>query len=97
VSPRLVSSHISSQGGGLSSLSREVKLRAKHVNTCSNDLEATTKINPRALQISHIDRGRLYELNDVKIIVLYALEVDIINKHPFTHYPGLVHQVPHIK
>jgi len=36
----------------------------------------------------YIDRGRLYELNGVKIITLCALEVEIINVHVFTRQPG---------
>ena len=44
-----------------------------------------------------MDRDRLYECNGAKIIVLSALQVEIINIHVFTHHPGLVHQVLHIK
>ena len=33
----------------------------------------------------YMDIGRLYELNDVKNIVLCGLEVEIINVHVFAH------------
>jgi hypothetical protein len=68
--------------------SREVKSRAKHVNTCLNDLEARTRGNLKVLKICHLDRGRLYEPISVKNIILCALEVEIINKHVFTLHPG---------
>ena len=41
----------------------------------------------------YMDRGHLYKRNGVKIIVLGALQVEIINIHVFTQHPGLVHQV----
>ena len=49
------------------------------------------------LQYYHIDIGHLYELNGIKIIALCALEVEIINVQVFTHQPGLVYSVLHIK
>ena len=49
------------------------------------------------LQFCHIDRGNLYELSGIKIIALGALEVEIINVQVFTHQPGLVYSVLHIK
>ena len=72
-------------------------MRAKHVNTCSYDLEAPTKVDLRVLKLCHMDRGHLYEPIGIKNITLCALEVEIINVHVFTHYPGLVHQVLHIR
>ena len=36
----------------------------------------------------YLDRGRLYELNGVKIITLCALEVEIISVHILTRQPG---------
>jgi len=71
-------------------------LRAKHVNTCSYDLEAATRVEIRVLNSCHINSGRLYEHNNVKNMVLCALEVKIINVHVFTHPPGLVYYVLHI-
>ena len=72
------------------------KLRAKHVNTCSYDLEAATRVEIRVPNSCHINSGRLYEPNDVENIVLCALEVEIINVHVFTHPPGLVYYVLHM-
>jgi hypothetical protein len=43
------------------------------------------------MQLCHMDRGRLYEPIDVKIIALCALEVEIINMHVSTHQPALVY------
>lgn len=39
----------------------------------------------------YMDRGRLYELNGTKNIVLGALEGEIINAHVFTPQPGLIY------
>ena len=36
-------------------------LRAKHVNTCSYDLEAETRVEIRVLNSCHINSGLLYE------------------------------------
>ena len=65
--------------------------RAKHVNTCLYSLWEVTEVALRVIGPCYIDIGHLYELNGVKIIVLCALKVEIINVHVFTHQPGLFH------
>ena len=55
-----------------------------------------TMVGPMVIIHCYMDRGRLYELNGIKIIVLCALEVETINVHVFTHPPGLVYYVLHI-
>jgi hypothetical protein len=72
-------------------------LRAKHVNTCSYDFEAATRVEILVLQCSHIDRGHLYEPIGIRIIVLCALDVEIINVHVFTCQPSLVYYILHIR
>jgi hypothetical protein len=69
-------------------VSREVKVVNKHVNTCSDDLEAQTRVHLRVLQGCYIDRGRLYELSGVKNISVCALEVEIISVHVFAPQHG---------
>ena len=66
-------------------------MRAKHVNTCSYDIEAAARVELRVLDCCHIDRGRLYECNGVRIIVLGALKVEILNVHVFAHEHGPVY------
>ena len=51
----------------------------------------------RVIIYCYMDGDHLYEHNGVKIIILGALQVEIINIHVFTHHPGLVHPVLHIK
>jgi hypothetical protein len=72
-------------------------LQAKHVNTCSYYICAVIMVDLIAIIHSYMDRGRLCEPNGIKIIVLRALQVEIINGHVFTHRPGLVYYILHIE
>jgi len=45
----------------------------------------------RVILHCYTDRGCLCELNGVKINVLCALQVEILNVHVFTHPQGLVY------
>ena len=65
--------------------------RAKYVNTCSYDFGAPAMVQLRVIRPRYIDRGRLYELNGAKIIVLGGLEVEIINIYVFTSTGHLVY------
>ena len=69
----------------------------KHVNTCLYHCWAVTADEFMVVIHCYIDRQRLCKRNGVKVIVLCGLQVEIINIHVFTHYPGLVHHVLHTK
>jgi hypothetical protein len=45
----------------------------------------------------YIDRGHLYECNGVKIIMLCALDIEIINIHVLTRHSGRICRVLHMK
>ena len=72
-------------------------LRAKHVNTCLYLICTLIVVNLRDMIHCYIDRGRLCELNSVKIIILCALQVEIINGHVFTRQLALVYYILHIR
>ena len=50
----------------------------------------------RGMGRCHMDRGHLYERNNVKNIVLCALQIEIINVHVFDHKHGSFYYVLHI-
>ena len=73
------------------SLLWEYKSQTKHVNTCSYDFRAPATVELRVMGPHYIDRGRLYELNSVKNIILCGLYVEILNVHVFAPQHGWIY------
>ena len=60
-------------------------------------LRGSKRVEIILLEICHISRGHLYEPNYIKNIPLCAPEVEKISVHVFTHQPGLVYYILHIR
>ena len=87
---------VSAAGSRSVVVARGTKLRAKHVNTCSDDFGAPARVELRDVRLCHTNGGHLCEPGGVKIIVLGALEVKIINVHVFACQLGPIYYVLHI-